>query len=95
MADNDHRNPQRPEGTRIRNSQLDEAEQRRARRLARDLGINPAGVQVVLHLRRQLVALQARVQQLESDLKTEQARSHARFARYRQEFHEAITSTEY
>jgi DNA-binding transcriptional MerR regulator len=95
MADNDHRNPQRPEGTRIHNPQLDEAEQRRARRLARDLGINPAGVQVVLHLRRQLVALQARVQQLESELKTEQARSQARFARYRQEFHEAIISTEY
>ena len=71
-------------------SDSDEAQQRRARRLAEDLGINPAGVSVIIRLRRQVVLLQARVQQLESELRTEQARSEGHFARYRHEYHEAI-----
>jgi hypothetical protein len=67
-----------------------EAEQRRSRRLVKELGINSAGVQVILRLRRQVVELQGRVHQLEGDLKTEQARSEARFAGYRREYNEAI-----
>jgi hypothetical protein len=66
-----------------------EAEQRRARRLAGDLGINPAGIQVILRMRRQVVMLQGRVRQLESALGVERRRSEARLAPYRREFHEA------
>ena len=67
-----------------------EAEQRRARRLAADLGVNPVGVHVILRLRRQVVALQARVQHLEGALRLEQTRSGTRLAQYRHESQEAI-----
>jgi hypothetical protein len=57
MANRDHHNPQ----SAIRNPQSDDVERRRARRLARELGVNPAGVEVILRLRSRVVALQARV----------------------------------
>ena len=66
-----------------------ETEQRRARRLARDLGINPAGVQVILRLRRQVIMLQGRVRQMESELRVERRRTQARLAPYRREYREA------
>jgi hypothetical protein len=62
-------------------SQIEEADQRRARRLKEELGINPAGVEVILRLRRQMVVLQARTQQLEAQLRIEQERSEVRLAR--------------
>ncbi len=46
--------------------ELEEAEAeelRIAACLVRDLGVNPAGVQVVLHMRRRLVVLEHRVEQ--------------------------------
>jgi hypothetical protein len=58
-----------------------EADQRRARRLKEVLGINPAGIEVILRLRRQVVMLQARTRQLEARLRIEQARSEVRLAR--------------
>jgi hypothetical protein len=66
-----------------------EAEQRRARRLASDLGVNPAGVQVILRLRRQVVMLQGQVRQMESALRVERRRTDARLTSYRREYHEA------
>jgi hypothetical protein len=69
--------------------QSEEAEQRRARRLADDLGINSAGVQVVLRLRHVVVTLQARVRQLEGELRIERSRSEDRSARYMREYDEA------
>ncbi|HKP53950.1 MAG TPA: hypothetical protein VJ183_15025 [Chloroflexia bacterium] len=74
----------------LRTPYSEEAEQRRARRLAEELGINPPGVQVVLRLRRQVVELQTRVQQLEGELKTERTRTETRFVQYRREYREAI-----
>jgi hypothetical protein len=69
--------------------EAEEARQRRARRLAEDLGVNAAGVQVILHLRGQVVALQARLAQLEGELRIERARSARHLARYRREYYEA------
>jgi len=46
---------------------------RRARRIAHDLGVNMAGVEVILRLRRQVLDLQARVAQLEAELAAERA----------------------
>jgi hypothetical protein len=69
--------------------QSEEAEQRRARRLADDLGVNSAGVQVVLRLRHMVVTLQARVRQLEGELRIERSSSEDRLARYRREYDEA------
>jgi hypothetical protein len=71
-----------------------ETEARRAKRLARDLGINPAGVEVVLRLRRRIVELEDRVYYLEGELKAEQGRTEARLGRYRHEYYEAIIRSE-
>ena len=68
----------------------EEAEQRRARRLATDLGINPAGVQVVIRLHLRVVGLTARVQQLENDLKVEHGYTEARLAQYRHKIFEGV-----
>jgi DNA-binding transcriptional MerR regulator len=86
MANRNHHNPQ----SAIRNPQSDDVERRRARRLVRELGVNSSGVEVILRLRSRVVALQARVKQLEGELNAEQARSDARLARYRHEYYEAI-----
>ncbi|MBN9389825.1 MAG: hypothetical protein J0I20_17500 [Chloroflexi bacterium] len=68
----------------------EEADQRRARRLASDLGINTAGVQVIIYLRGQVVNLTARVNQLETDLRIAQLNTGTRLARFRQEYSEGI-----
>ena len=71
-------------------SQEEEAEQRRARRLATDLGINPAGVQVIIRLRRRVVGLTAQVEQLEDALRVERGHTEARLAQYRRKFFEGV-----
>lgn len=70
--------------------QEEDAEQRRARRLATDLGINPAGVQVIIRLHLRVVGLTARVQQLEDDLRVEHGYTEARLAQYRLKFFEGV-----
>lgn len=53
----------------------DEAEELRvARLLIEELGVNAAGVQVALHLRRRLVALESRITELASRPDTEDRR---------------------
>jgi hypothetical protein len=54
-------------------SVVDLAEHRYRRRLKETLGINPAGIEVILRLRRQVVELQARTHQLEAELSTRRA----------------------
>jgi hypothetical protein len=85
----DSRQPHRGRSGTHETDESAEAEQRRARRLTVELGINAAGVQVVLHLRRQVVALQTRVRQLEGELRVERTRTAAHFAQYRREYDEA------
>ena len=38
-------------------------------RLRRDLGVNPAGIETILHMRRRLEAMRRRVEELERDLR--------------------------
>lgn len=38
-------------------------------RLRRDLGVNPAGIETILHMRRRLETLRRRVEELERDLR--------------------------
>jgi hypothetical protein len=63
-------------------------EQRCRRRLREDLGVNPAGAEVILHMRRQLLALQARVHQLEAELNSRQAGRSRRLAQFRETYFE-------
>jgi hypothetical protein len=64
------------------------AAERAARRLRRDLGVNVAGIEVVLHLRAQVVSLQARVRALEDELAYSSARRASRIAQLRDAFYE-------
>ena len=57
--------------------------QRSARRLRAELGINAAGVEVILRMRRQMLALQAQMAQLEAELDRHARRRSARLAAWR------------
>ena len=57
-------------------------EERRRRRLQHDLGVDLAAVEVILNLRSQVVALQSQIQQLESELATNEANRLMRMSRY-------------
>ena len=49
--------------------EADLAELRRVRRLIEDLGLDQPAIEVVLRMRRRMLALQAQVQQLETELR--------------------------
>jgi hypothetical protein len=68
--------------------QAEAFEQRCRRRLREDLGVNPAGVDVILQMRSQMLELQARVRQLEAELSMRKAGRSGRLARFRETFFE-------
>jgi NADH dehydrogenase/NADH:ubiquinone oxidoreductase subunit G len=59
------------------------------RRLHDELGVDTAGAEAVLHLRRQVVELQSHIRQLEAELATQHASQSKRLARYRDVYFEA------
>ena len=64
-------------------------ESRSQRRLQNDLGIDEAAAEMVLHLRRQVVELQSRLRQLETELIAQQTSEQVRLTRYREVYYEA------
>ena len=64
--------------------------QRCARRLRQELGINAAGVEVIVHMRQQMLEMQARIDELEAQLAQQSTRRGTRLARYRESYVEAI-----
>lgn len=64
-------------------------EERCQRRLMDDLGVEEAAAETILRLRRQVVELQARVHQLETELIAQQVSQQTRLARYREVYYEA------
>jgi hypothetical protein len=70
-------------------SVVDLAEHRYRRRLKETLGINPAGIEVILRLRRQVVELQARAHQLEAELSTRRSGQDIHLVQYREACYEA------
>ena len=61
-------------------AEADLAELRRVRRLIDDLGLDGPAIEVVVHMRRRLLALQAEVQRLEAELRrARRTRSPARW----------------
>ena len=77
-----------PERERPR-SVVDLAERHYRRRLKETLGINPAGIEVILRLRSQVVELQAQVHQLEAELAIRRARQNTHLVQYREACYEA------
>jgi len=65
-------------------------ESRMQRRLQDDLGVDAAAAQAILHLRSQVIELQAHIRQLEAELTTHAASQQMRLSRYREVFDEAI-----
>ncbi|MBK9207821.1 MAG: hypothetical protein IPL71_05770 [Anaerolineales bacterium] len=63
---------------------------RSQRRLQADLGVDPAAVEVILHLRRQVVELQLHIRQLEIELTAHHDSQQVRLTRYRKVYYEAI-----
>ena len=79
--------PPEPQGSRSACSPSES--ERLYRRLREVLGINAAGIEVILRLRSQLIVLQTRVRQLETDLATAEAGQNARLRQYREARFEA------
>jgi hypothetical protein len=69
--------------------QFEGYESRSQRRLQDDLGVDEAGAEAILHLRRQVIELQSRIRQLEAELTTYHANQTMRLARYREVYYEA------
>ena len=66
-----------------------ESERLYRRRLREVLGINAAGVEVILRLRNQVIALQTRMRQLEAELAVREAGQNIRLTQHRQACFEA------
>ncbi len=71
-------------------SEEEELEQRRARRLQRDLGLSPEGAEVAMRLRQQILGLQSQVHELEIALQVYVTRREGRLAEHRTEFVEGV-----
>ena len=63
--------PSRTEGHTRRYSAEDVEEIARVTRLARDLGVNLAGIEIVLRMRRRMLDMQAQIEDLTSYVRTE------------------------
>jgi hypothetical protein len=64
-------------------------ESRSQRRLQKDLGVDEAATEAILHLRRQVIELQAHIRQLEAELTAQVDSQQTRLARYREVYYEA------
>lgn len=81
--------PDNPSRNRYRYT-LDEGyESRSQRRLQEDLGVDKSAAEVILHLRSQVIELQAQLRQLENELEIQHANRNMRLAKYRKTYYEA------
>ncbi len=67
----------------LQDNEADEREEKKARRLREDLGINEEGIEVVLRLCRQVTDLQMQLQELEVELNRHRSRNARHMAGYR------------
>jgi hypothetical protein len=63
---------------------------RTQRRLQDDLGVDAAAAEAILHLRSQVIELQAQIRRLEDELISHNASQQMRLAGYREVFDEAV-----
>ena len=81
--------PENPSPNRVRYGPSEGYESRSQRRLQEDLGIDRSAAEAILHLRSQVIELQAHVRQLETELAAQSASRHLRLARYQEVYYEA------
>jgi MerR family transcriptional regulator, heat shock protein HspR len=68
--------PSRTEGKTRMYSVEDVEEIARVTRLARDLGVNLAGIEIILKMRRRMLDMQAQIEQLTNHVRRDMAQSH-------------------
>jgi hypothetical protein len=81
--------PENLSAKQVRYGRSEGYESRSQRRLQNDLGIDEAAAETILHLRRQVIELQAHIRQLEAELAAQYALQHMRLTRYREDYYEA------
>ena len=81
--------PKKPSQNRYKYAPSEGYESRSQRRLQDDLGMDQGAAEAILHLRSQVIELQAYVRQLEAELAAHNASQHMRLARYREAYFEA------
>jgi hypothetical protein len=81
--------PENPSPKRYWYGSYEGYESRCQRRLQKDLGVDEAAAETILHLRSQVVELQSRIRQLEAELTAQVASQQLRLARYREVYYEA------
>ena len=81
--------PENPSAKQLRYGRSEGYESRSQRRLKYDLGIDASAAEAILHLRSQVIELQAQVQRLETELSVHDANQQIRLARYREAYYEA------
>lgn len=59
------------------------------RRLRDELGVNPAGIDVILNMRSQILEMQVRMRQMEAELAAHRSKMEHRMGQYRREIFEA------
>jgi hypothetical protein len=64
-------------------------ESRSQRRLKNDLGVDEAAAEAIIHLRKQVLELQAHIRQLEIELEAQFESKQVRLAHYREVYYEA------
>ncbi len=64
-------------------------ESRSKRRLQDDLGVDEDSAEAILHLRSQVIELQAHIRQMEADLTAQLTSQQMRLARYREVYYDA------
>ena len=81
-------NPEKPSPKQYRYGQYEGYEARCQSRLQKDLGVDKAAAETILHLRSQVVELQSHVRRLETELNAQTASQHLRLVRYREVYYE-------
>jgi hypothetical protein len=64
-------------------------ESRSQSRLQKDLGVDKAAAETILHLRSQVIELQSQIRRLTAELSAQDASQHLRLVRYREIYYEA------
>ena len=82
-------NPENPPQGRYWYGSYEGYETRSQHRLKKDLGVDEAAAETILHLRRQVIELQSHVRQLEAELTAQYESRQLRLARYREVYYEA------
>ena len=81
--------PENPPPKKYRYGLYEGYESRSQRRLQNDLGIDEAAAEMILHLRSQVVELQSRLRQMETELVAQQTSQQVRLTRYCEVYYEA------